>query len=67
MWLVTLLPVFVAAFEVADVQFEQAGYYEVWARAVDYRGVSQPVVLPGWNPRGYLNNACHRIAVLVTA
>jgi len=51
----------------ADVQFEQAGYYEVWARAVDYRGVSQPVVLPGWNPRGYLNNACHRIAVLVTA
>ena len=24
-------------------------------------------VLPGWNPRGYLNNACHRIAVGVTA
>jgi hypothetical protein len=24
-------------------------------------------VLPGWNPRGYLNNACHRIALLVTA
>ena len=47
----------------AAVDFPQPGYYEVWARAVDERGVSQPVVLPNWNPRGYLNNACHRIAV----
>ncbi len=39
------------------------GYYEVWARAVDEHGKSQPMVLPGWNPRGYLNNSCHRIAV----
>ena len=45
------------------VQFPQPGYYEVWARAVDDRGRSQPMVVPGWNPRGYLNNACHRIAV----
>ena len=43
-----------------------SGYYEVWARAVDETGRSQPVVLPGWNPRGYLNNACHRIALAVT-
>ena len=42
-----------------------SGYYEVWARAVDENGRSQPVVLPGWNPRGYLNNACHRIALAV--
>ena len=41
------------------------GYYEIWARAVDENGRSQPVVLPGWNPRGYLNNACHRIALAV--
>ena len=41
----------------------RAGYYEVWARAVDDEGVSQPVVMPAWNPRGYLNNACHRIAL----
>jgi DMSO/TMAO reductase YedYZ molybdopterin-dependent catalytic subunit len=41
----------------------QAGYYEVWARATDSRGRSQPMVVPGWNPRGYLNNACHRIHV----
>lgn len=45
------------------VQFPEAGYYEIWARAMDTQGRSQPMVVPGWNPRGYLNNACHRIAV----
>jgi len=44
-------------------QFPEPGYYEVWARAMDNQGRSQPMVVPGWNPRGYLNNACHRIAV----
>lgn len=47
------------------VEFPVAGYYEVWARAVDSEGISQPMVLPGWNPKGYLNNACHRLAVQV--
>ena len=51
----------------ASVDFPEPGYYEIWARAVDSNGNSQPTVLPGWNPRGYLNNACHRIAVGVTA
>ncbi|SHM44242.1 Mo-co oxidoreductase dimerisation domain-containing protein, partial [Vreelandella subglaciescola] len=41
------------------------GYFEVWARATDENGLSQPMVVPGWNPKGYLNNACHRIAVQV--
>ncbi|MGX1929747.1 sulfite oxidase [Flagellimonas sp. 2504JD4-2] len=50
----------------ADVQFPQKGYYEVWARATDSQGVSQPMLLPGWNPKGYLNNACHRIAIKVS-
>lgn len=45
----------------ANITPPQAGYYEVWARATDNRGRSQPMVVPGWNPRGYLNNACHRI------
>ncbi len=49
----------------AELRFPQPGYYEVWARAVDEAGISQPMVLPGWNPKGYLNNACHRIAVQV--
>ncbi len=48
------------------LRFPQVGYYEVWARAVDSQGRSQPMVVPGWNPKGYLNNACHRIAVQVT-
>lgn len=47
------------------IQFPQPGYYEVWARATDDQGRTQPMVVPGWNPRGYLNNACHRVAVQV--
>ena len=47
------------------VQFPQPGYYEIWARAMDMQGRSQPLVIPGWNPRGYLNNTAHRIAVQV--
>ncbi len=49
----------------AEVGFPEIGYYEVWARATDSDGRSQPMVLPGWNPKGYLNNACHRIAVQI--
>jgi sulfite oxidase len=45
--------------------FPQKGYYEVWAKATDDDGNSQPMLIPGWNPKGYLNNACHRIAVQV--
>jgi DMSO/TMAO reductase YedYZ molybdopterin-dependent catalytic subunit len=48
-----------------ELRFPKPGYYEIWARAVDKIGRSQPMVLPGWNPRGYLNNACHRIAVQI--
>ncbi|MCM4171678.1 molybdopterin containing oxidoreductase [Arenibacter sp. TNZ] len=50
----------------ASIGFPKTGYYEVWARATDTHGVSQPMLLPGWNPKGYLNNACHRIAVKVS-
>lgn len=49
----------------AGLKFPQPGYYEVWARATDSSGMSQPMVVPGWNPKGYLNNACHRLAVKV--
>ena len=49
----------------ARVNFPDTGYYEVWARATDSNGSSQPMIVPGWNPKGYLNNACHRIAVKV--
>ncbi len=49
----------------AEINFPKKGYYEVWARATDSRGLAQPMLLPGWNPKGYLNNACHRIAIKV--
>ena len=49
----------------AVIQFPTKGYYEVWARATDSEGEMQPMVVPGWNPSGYINNAMHRIAVTV--
>lgn len=49
----------------AEIKFPKKGYYEVWAKATDSNGVSQPMVIPGWNPHGYLNNSTHRIAVQV--
>ncbi|MET7029279.1 sulfite oxidase [Sediminicola luteus] len=49
----------------AGIQFPKKGYYEVWAKAIDSNGKAQPMLVPGWNPKGYLNNACHRIAVKV--
>lgn len=49
----------------AEVKLPQKGYYEIWARAVNEAGVSQPMVMPQWNPEGYCNNACHRIAVKI--
>lgn len=48
----------------ADLTFPQAGYYEIWARATDDEGISQPFAI-NWNPKGYLNNTMHRIAVRV--
>ena len=49
----------------AQIRFPKKGYYEVWAKATDQDGVAQPMVIPAWNPQGYNNNSCHRIAVKV--
>ncbi|WP_245626899.1 sulfite oxidase [Aestuariivita boseongensis] len=46
----------------ANVSFPMAGYYEIWARATDSAGVSQPHAI-SWNPRGYGNNSMHRVGV----
>ena len=51
----------------AQIKFPTQGYFEVWVRATDSSGETQPMILPGWNPKGYLNNACHRIAVKIEA
>lgn len=47
----------------ANLTLPQEGYFEVWVRATDSKGNMQPPVTPGWNPKGYLNNMQHRIAV----
>ena len=49
----------------AKINFPQKGYYELWAKATDAQGIAQPMVIPAWNPGGYLNNSCHRIAVKI--
>jgi DMSO/TMAO reductase YedYZ molybdopterin-dependent catalytic subunit len=49
----------------ATVKLPSDGYYEVWARATDSRGVVQPHIAGNWNPQGYGANPMHRIAVLV--
>jgi sulfite oxidase len=46
-----------------EMRLPQEGYYEIWAKATDNKGIAQPMVVPNWNPKGYVNNACHRIAV----
>ena len=48
----------------AEIEFPGPGYYEIWARATDSGGMSQPHAI-AWNPKGYLNNAMHRVAVTV--
>jgi sulfite oxidase len=50
-----------------NVALPTEGYYEIWARAVDSEGKSQPFTAPNWNPGGYGGNAYHRIAILVEA
>ena len=47
-----------------SVDFPIPGYYEVWARATDDAGDQQPFAI-AWNPKGYLNNTMHRIAVTI--
>jgi sulfite oxidase len=41
------------------------GYYEIWARATDSRGIMQPHLAGSWNPQGYGGNPMHRVAVLI--
>ena len=49
----------------ATVKLPSDGYYEVWVRATDNKGRSQPHIAGNWNPQGYGGNPMHRIAVLV--
>jgi DMSO/TMAO reductase YedYZ molybdopterin-dependent catalytic subunit len=46
-----------------ELKLPLKGYYEIWARATDKLGRMQPMLVPGWNPEGYCNNAMQRIAL----
>jgi DMSO/TMAO reductase YedYZ molybdopterin-dependent catalytic subunit len=41
--------------------------FEIWVRATDERGETQPLEPDNWNPHGYGGNPIHRIAVSVAA
>lgn len=49
----------------ATVKLPREGYYEIWTRATDSRGVMQPHVAGNWNPQGYGGNPMHRVAIRV--
>jgi sulfite oxidase len=49
----------------ATVRLPSAGYYEIWTRATDSRGIMQPHIAGNWNPQGYAGNAMHRVAIKV--
>lgn len=48
----------------ASITLPSDGYFEIWSRATDSRGVMQPHVVGAWNPQGYGGNSMHRVAVL---
>lgn len=47
------------------VTLPSEGYFELWVRATDSRGVAQPHIATNWNPQGYGSNPFHRTAILV--
>jgi sulfite oxidase len=48
----------------ANVTLPSAGYYEIWSKATDSKGTTQPFQAANWNPQGYGGNPVSRIAVL---
>jgi sulfite oxidase len=49
----------------AEIELPSDGYFEIWVRATDENGVSQPHIAGNWNPQGYGGNPMHRVAILV--
>jgi sulfite oxidase len=49
----------------AAVRVPAEGYYEIWTRATDSKGIMQPHVAGNWNPQGYGANPMHRVAIRI--
>lgn len=47
------------------LSFPSKGYFQLWSRAQDSSGRLQPMIVPHWNPKGYLNNAMPRIEIYI--
>jgi sulfite oxidase len=48
----------------ATVDLPSSGYYEVWSRATDANGKTQPFAASNWNPQGYGANPITQVRVL---
>jgi sulfite oxidase len=51
----------------ATIAAPSSGHLEIWARATDDNGVTQPLHPVNWNPHGVGVNPVHRIAVMIRA
>jgi DMSO/TMAO reductase YedYZ molybdopterin-dependent catalytic subunit len=49
----------------ATVRVPSEGYYEIWTRATDSKGIMQPHSAGNWNPQGYGANPMHRVAIRI--
>jgi sulfite oxidase len=47
------------------VKLPSDGYFELWVRATDKKGIPQPFAAANWNPQGYGANPINRIAVVI--
>jgi DMSO/TMAO reductase YedYZ molybdopterin-dependent catalytic subunit len=52
---------------VATVDLATAGHHELWCKATDSRGSSQPILAENWNPQGYGANPVHRVRLFVAS
>ncbi len=51
----------------AEVDLATAGQHEVWCKATDSGGKSQPILAVNWNPQGYGANPVHRLRLFVAS
>jgi DMSO/TMAO reductase YedYZ molybdopterin-dependent catalytic subunit len=49
----------------ATARVPSEGYYEIWTRATDSKGIMQPHTAGNWNPQGYGANPMHRVAIRI--
>jgi sulfite oxidase len=49
----------------ATARVPSEGYYEIWTRATDAKGIMQPHIAGNWNPQGYGANPMHRVAIRI--